>query len=543
MNGVRNTTPTVRPTVISTTISPATLDGTIPVSRAVSIPKAISLPGGLQQLSRPTPPPSPSTWVHVDTKSIQHSVSPPISVHSGIESSTKGGLSEKDRKSSVGSNKDVNRTVTASNGVSGQSGGIQSGGGTKTSTVVKLDAVKFQQYCVDQIKKDGVSGWLAKQDDETKTRLLLSINPSKMNEYVKVFRFASDDQNNVTATVFPWNLATWRGQIWTPLGINNTAATMLLANGVGWYATGVAAGAGVTHQTNDISVDLDAIPLDTGTSVLYNGMPRSGPAIHIHSVHGHFKVQRNPLVDLANGTPAAATAEMPYRPPHVISYLQRVPINLTATDNPNTQLYNSGPTAVAGFCTYPIPQAVGAGAPGADQCDFLQLQAGASAIANPHPLATAVWLPNTLLDNVDREYKRSPMVATEIMSVHQSVRHADCKIFQPLHAVNTGEPAATTGAVWTQSYVATTSKTYTIEHNHHFKKPLHVVYANQDPTRVWSVSAFNQLRAKYWQDTTGLLLVTNAAGTTPTNAYHSCYQELASYEFFVTFSDAPLQED
>lgn len=469
-----------------------------------SVQKPVS--GRLQQLrdaGKTPPPPSLAGNTAADTTASA------LSVHSGTKGSKTGiqgswidikigDTGRPDKAISGGSAKvDINvRSACECKGQCGCKLSLQRYEGP-VNQIKKLLAVKIVGH--EQILAQVKEALLKKSHDW-----------SRMNVYVKVYRFCSDDRD-----FSPWSLYSAQHCRAVPLGRSN-------AGGVGWTDTGT------FYAAVPAVVDL-AIPLQSSASTQV--ISRTGPAIFIKQVHGGWRVIRRGLTYLGN-MGSAANGQMPQRSPHVVSYLQRTPISLTIS---------SYPYSLGFCCSYPgvvttIPD-------GYQAYDFIFYSDNLGS-APPTPITGAAAADNWVsLNDYSGAYwrmHRIPTPMTEVYSLYSKTHHC-----RPMDAswVNTAVPVNfDTGInIWAMDAVPKT-EIYDIGVKHTFHgRGLEQVYGQGNPT---GSALINRLQALYWQDTTGTLCRIAVGNDTPmTECYQSGYQETIEYEFFVEFEDAPTQED
>lgn len=496
--------------------SPGVLSGLIPTPAvplvpATSVPKqtvsaaSTALP---RRLELPPSSPSPQGWIQLKPEYISDQTQ---CVHSRAESSKESAKDVKSVGTANGHNKDVGRTVNA-NRVDGKSDkrneGRRSppGGDGKSLSITTAASGDANKLKLSDLK-DAI--------------LAVSLGHSRMNTTLKFYRFSSEDH-----TIQPWALyADYKR--WAPIGLNNTGNP-----GCGWVAlAGVGYTTGVPYQSGDISLSVDNIPLANPAS---SGICRTGNAIWVKEIKGHFWVRRTPQYPDAGL--ATALQGVPPRDPRVFTYIQRTPINLGSTGDPTTQAYNDGQVTVHGVSAYPTPAGTAISASlTATGVDWLSYTGDTTRAPEPRLTSDAkTWTPTTNQDNyVEDSVHRSPTVGTELYDVR--IKR------EKLEYINTNPPfsytlALTNPITLDEDWYMPIPKFMEHPVRHRFKgEGIKVTYADTAVAQN-SIAAINQLRVKFWQSSSGAQWEATAANTA-SQLYTAAYTEFISYEFWVEFED------
>lgn len=324
----------------------------------------------------------------------------------------------------------------------------------------------------------------------------------------------------------PWNLyGTTVGSNLVGLGQRSTQHS-----GAGFGATGIAYSAGIAYVSLDVSISLDNIPL-ADPSV--NVQARTGSAIRVHRIFGKWMLQRIPsTIDFTTLT------NMAQRTPRIIHYIQRLPVAISASVDGTTDAYNSGPVSVCGTSLWPTPATNATW--NASIVDFLVYSTQGT--FNPAPsldTTLTTWTPmDSKNSDLARCLHRSPTSPTELYDVKQHE--------PPLANTSNWGGGTTSGTsnagTWLTSveqFQTVPPAMYDFPIEHRFHKPLKITYLDQSVTSA-SVAAINQLRLKYWQDCTGVLLH-QTSNTAVATGYRAGYSDRLGYECWVEFEDE--QED
>lgn len=339
---------------------------------------------------------------------------------------------------------------------------------------------------------------------------------------LKAYRFASEDR-----TVRPWSLyAAWTK--WAPLGIRSTSA-----GGVGYVATNVAAANGAPYISMESSVSLDNIPL-INPATSGGQMARVSNSIYIKRVFGKYMVRRASLYPGKSGLSAATTVATIQTAPRCTAYLQRCPLNLGNSTDTSTQAYNTGTISVAACMTYPAPMTTSSNPVYTAQgTDFIIFYNGTTAPTPNLDSTVTTWdLPASDRCDYANNMHRSPQALTEIYSLYTKHHRLD-GFSNPPGSISSTVP---TNVSLCEDWTYPQGTVFDVPLDHTFKgKGLHVVYGDNAVSST-SVASINQLRAKFWQDTTGTFWSQSSATS---NASCDCagYTEHLAYEFFVEFED------
>lgn len=356
-----------------------------------------------------------------------------------------------------------------------------------------------------------------------------AIGPGRLGTRLKAYRFASDDR-----LAQPWSLYASYNK-WAPLGLNNTNFC-----GAGWCLTGQALTVGCSRVSNDLSCSLDAIPL---TNPSTNVMGRLGSQITVKRIFGKWIIKR---VELWPGDASMGTTRnmnLAHNPPCAIAFIERTPIQNSASQDPQSFLYQAGEQYVCGTSLYPSRYATtGSQSYGPQSMNFLSY---ISAAQLPRPYldngagAAGVTTWNVPTDNAESGVAecthRSPSVTTEIYSLYKKQHSLVGEV---------SETSVTTTAA-SATGVRTLAAHWSVPAPHLFEVPLEhtftgrglkVVYADAG-TGSYSVASINQLRAKYWQSDTGTYFTTGSATAIPTQIDTTGCVDHAAYEFFVEYED------
>lgn len=368
------------------------------------------------------------------------------------------------------------------------------------------------------------------QDLQILTTLMAkhAIGHGRLGTKLKAYRFASDDR-----VAYPWKLYSSYNK-WAPLGLNGT-----IGSGTGWQLTGVSSSSGCPLVSNDIGVSLDNIPLNNPAS---NVMARSGASIYVKKIVGNFKVKR---VQIWPGDASLGTTRnmiLSHNNPHVISFIERTPIAYSGDVDPNTNSYNVGLMSVCATALYPAEfTSSGTLLANPMSANFL---AYVTASQSPVPYldngagapGTTTWhVPNDNAESeVCAETHRSTTCVSELYSLYKRT-HAIHGTSQT--SVTTTAASATGVRTMAAHWTVPPAEEFTIPHNHTFNgKGLRVMYADAG-TGTFSIASINQLRAKYWQESTGTYWTTASATAVPTRIDTAGFSEQIAYEFFVEYED------
>lgn len=348
-----------------------------------------------------------------------------------------------------------------------------------------------------------------------------TLGPGNIGVRYKAYRFASEDR-----TVRPWSLyAAWTR--WAPLAARSTAA-----NGVGWFTTGQTSTNAMAYISQEVALSLDNIPQVNPAST-GGQMARISNSIFIRKVYGKIMIRRNPIYPGTTGLGAVVNITVLQNAPRYICYLQRCPVNLASDVDPTVQAYQSGLINVAGCSLYPAPFTTSGSitySPAA--ADFICYYNGTAPTPRLDNTVTTWSPPNAATADYASIIHRSPNSLAEVISL-KTGHHPITGFSQPPGSISaTVDPNLSLHTNWT--YPEATVYEIPIEHT--FKgKGLHVRYMDQAVAGT-SVAAINQLRLKYWQDTTGTFW-TQSSATSNAIVDTSGYTEHIAYEVFVEFED------
>lgn len=373
--------------------------------------------------------------------------------------------------------------------------------------------------------------------EDTKKKILgsaVTVPPSLTNVYTKTFRFASDDGN-----LGPWiKYTAYTYGMMAPLGLLGFSNA-----GCGWISSGVSYGNGVSYYGNHLGVSLDAIPMGNPYDASAGFPCRIGPAIKVHRIYGKWIVQTRPF----NPTGVSGNASKVYRVPVAHTYIRRTPISDTSYTAVAGNAYNQGQTAI-GFCQYPgtfLP-ATGTGFLDPAFADFVSFGSGTGAgTPNPPtpymPADQKSWVVDELCTVRGDLLHRLPNMRTEVIDYKKTKTVNEIQLAVGLASgssnVNTGYVTTAEALPYQQAH------DFHIPVQHHFKHGgLKIVYSDLGETAGTSglsVADVNQLRAIFWQNTTGCLFVDSAANTA-SSTWQAGYIQQIGYEFFVDFTDCQM---